>query len=82
MSTPKLRPGYLEADDIFAALAVEAPDGADLNALAAAFFADPQNIEALDRVNGEVESAERDAQQRANDRLALLVEAFLTKQGR
>jgi hypothetical protein len=79
MSTPKLRPGYLEADDVYAALAVEAPDGADLNALAAAFFADPQNIAALDQTNGEVASAERDAQQRANDRLVALVEAFLQK---
>jgi hypothetical protein len=79
MTAPKLRPGYLEADDIYAALAVEAPAGVDLNVLAAAFFADVANIEALDRVNSEVANAELAAYQRANDRLTALVETFLQK---
>ena len=82
MTTPKLRPGYLEADDIYAALAVMAPDGVDLHVLAAAFFADTANIEALDRVNSEVANAELAAYQRATDRLTLLVETFLAKQDR
>ena len=77
MSTPPLRPGYLEIEDIHAALAVEAPAGADLNALVAAFLADAANIEALDRANGEVANAELAAYQRASDRLTALIETFL-----
>lgn len=76
MSTPKLRPGYLETEDIRAALAEHATDGADLNALVAAFLADAAIVEALERVNGEVASAELAAYQRANDRLSTLVETF------
>lgn len=77
MSTPKLRPGYLETEDIRAALAEHAADDAELATLTADFLADAAIVEALERANGEVANAELAAYQRANDRLSALVESFL-----
>lgn len=82
MSASKLRPGYLETEDIRSALAADAPAGADIEALTAAFLADPANIAAIERANGEVADAELRAYQGANDALSDLVERFLAKRGR
>jgi hypothetical protein len=82
MAAPTLRPGYLEAEDIRSALDEHARDAAALAALTAAFLADAATVEALNRANGEVADAELAAYQRANDRLAALVEAFLAKRAR
>lgn len=82
MAAPKLRPGYLETEDIRAALAEHAANEADLAALTADLLADAATVEAIEQTNGEVANAELAAYQRANDRLGAIVEAFLAKKGR
>jgi hypothetical protein len=81
MSTPKLRPGYLEVEDIRSTLSEHAADGAELDALTAAFLAEGENVAAVEEANGVVAHAETFAQQRANDTLDHLVDAFLKRRG-
>ena len=72
-----LRPGYIEFEDVRAAIEATLGPDADSTSLATRLLAEPALAGALDAANARVETAEREAQQAALDTTAELVEAFL-----
>ena len=77
MSSKHLRPGFIELQDIRDAIEAALSSGADSRALAERLLAEQDLVETLNEANGRVETAEREAQQAALDKVASVVEAFL-----
>ena len=77
MSSKNLRPGFIETQDIRDAIEAVLGSTADSQKLAERLLAEPALVEVLNEANGRVETAEREAQQAALDKVANVAEAFL-----